>query len=296
MKLACLLLLTSIACFAQSSITPEDRQKANSFYVAADWTNAIAAYKKIADAEPQNWNARTRLGASLTAKGDAKEAIKPLEEAVKIANNNLSMYYLASAYASNHDSDLAFQWLEKAAANGFGFLNMFDNDKGFAALKSDARYDKGREGILKSVYPCRYSEKSRQFDFWIGEWDVKNVQGQPAGKSKIELTLGDCVILENWTSTGPALYSGKSINLYNTTSQKWIQTWFDDKGGLIEFINGEYKENKMIFVTLPDSKNQITRLTFYNIGPDLVRQQFETTSDDGKTWKTTTDLSYHRVR
>jgi hypothetical protein len=298
MKLATFLMFASVICFAQTTITPEDRQKANAFYTAKDWPNAIIAYKKIADAEPQNWNALTRLGSSLTASGNAKEAIKPLEEAVKIGNNGQSMYYLASAYAANHQTEVAFQWLEKATTNGFGLLGVFDEDKGFTALKSDARYDKGREGILRIVSPCRYAEKSRQFDFWVGEWDVTNPLGQPAGKSKIEAMLSDCVIFENWTSAPPALYAGKSINLFNANTQRWMQTWFDDKGGVIEFLNGEYKDNKMTFATRPDPKNnnQITRLTFHNMGADLVRQQFETSADDGKTWKTTIDLTYHRVK
>jgi tetratricopeptide (TPR) repeat protein len=295
MNLTSLLLSISIASLAQTPVTQEDRQKANSFYIAGDWANAITAYKKIADAEPQNFNARTRLGASLTQSGMAKEAIQPLEDAVKLGNNNQSMYYLASAYAANHQPELAFQWLEKAATNGFALPSVLDNDKGFAALKADPRYAGAREGILRNVYPCRQAAKSREFDFWLGEWDVKNVLGQPAGKSKIELMLGDCVILENWTAAPPFLYDGKSINLYNPATQKWMQTWVDDKGGLLEFINGEYKDNKMVFVTLPDPKNQVTRLTFYNLSPDLVRQQFETTTDNGKTWKTTTDLNYHRV-
>ncbi len=297
MKLIGFLLLLGPVCgFGQSPITAEDRQKANSFYVAADWANAVTAYKKIADAEPQNWNARTRLGASLTAKGMAKEAINPLEEAVKIGNNNQSMYYLASAYAANRQPDQAFQWPEKAVANGFALLTVFDEDKTFAGWKSDVRYTKVREGIFRTVYPCRYAEKSREFDFWLGEWEVKNVQGQPAGKSKIEAILGDCIIFENWTSALPNIYSGKSFNLYNPTMQKWMQTWVDDKGGVIEFLNGEYKDGKMVFVTRPDTSNQITRLTFHNMGPDLVRQHFEITKDDGKTWSTTIDLSYHRIK
>jgi hypothetical protein len=93
----------------------------------------------------------------------------------------------------------------------------------------------------------------------------------------------------------PNLYSGKSFNLFNASTQKWMQTWVDDKGGLLEFINGEYKDNRMVFVTLPDAQKQITRLTFYNLGPKLVRQHFETTKDDGKTWTTTTDLQYNRI-
>ncbi len=119
MKLGYLLLFVPIFCFAQSPITPEDRQKANNFYIAADWANAIAAFRKIADAEPKNWNARTRLGVSLTSIGNVKEAIRILDDAVKIGSNNLTMYYLGSAFAADHQPDQAFQWLEKAVINGF---------------------------------------------------------------------------------------------------------------------------------------------------------------------------------
>lgn len=262
MKLVYLLCLVPILCSAQSPITPEDRQKAGAFFTAGDWNNAIAAYKRIADAEPQNANAR---------------------------------YRLASSFAAIGKKDEAFQWLEQAAKYGFAQLTTFESDKNLSQLKADPRYEKSKELILRMVYPCRYAEKSREFDFWIGEWDVKNTQGQPAGKSKIELMLGDCVIYENWVSAAPNLYSGKSFNLYNASTQKWMQTWVDDKGAVIEFINGEYKDNKMVFVTLPDAQQQITRLTFYNIAPNQVRQRFETTKDAGKTWTTTTDLMYFKV-
>jgi len=294
MKILYLLLLIPGIGLSQSSITQEDRQKANSFYTASDWVNAITAYTKIANAEPQNWNARTRLGASLIASGKSKEAIKPLEEAVEIGKNNQSMYYLASAFAANQQRDQSFEWLEQAVKNGFAQLTVFDADKGFTSMKSDPRYDTNRELILRSVYPCRYAAKSREFDFWIGEWDVKSAQGQPAGQSKIEIILGECVILENWTSALPNMYSGKSFNLYNPTTQKWMQTWVDDKGAVLEFINGEYKDNKMVFVTLPDAQKTITRLTFHKLSPDLVRQYFETTTDNGQSWTTTIDLQYHR--
>ncbi len=124
---------------------------------------------------------------------------------------------------------------------------------------------------------------------------MRSTTNQPAGKSKIEILLNDCVILENWTSAPPNLYAGKSFNLYNGATKKWMQTWVDDKGGVLEFIDGGYKDNKMVFVTRPDTQNQITRLTFYNMNPNLVRQLFEVTKDDGKTWTTTTDLYYNRV-
>ena len=295
-QLLILLLLISFTALAQTAITPEQRQQANIFYVASDWKESLKAYQTIVQAEPQNWNAKMRLGVSMAGLGRQKEALPLLEDANKIGNNFQTKYALSSAYAKDANKDKAFQWLDSAVVSGFAQLTIFESDAGFNGLKTDKRYAIYYDRILRSVYPCRYAPEFRQFDFWIGEWEVKNTQGQPAGKSKIELMLGDCIIYENWTSALPNIYSGKSFNLYNSVTKKWMQTWVDDKGAVLEFIDGEYKDNKLTFITRPDPQNQITRLTFYNLNPDLVRQLFEVTNDEGKTWTTTTDLFYNRVK
>jgi tetratricopeptide (TPR) repeat protein len=282
--------------FAQSGITVEQRQQANQFFQEGSWQKSIAAYQAIAQAEPQNWNAQMRWGISLTNSGKPKDALPLLENADKIGNNGQTKYYLGSAYAKDGNREKAFEWLDKALTNGFGALSIFESDAGYNSFKSEAQYSIYHERLKRGIYPCRYSAEARQFDFWIGEWDVKNTQGQPAGKSKIELMLGDCVIFENWTTAPPNIYSGKSFNLYNSVTKKWMQTWVDDKGAVIEFIDGEYKDNKLTFVTKPDAQNQVTKLTFHNLNPNLVRQHFEVTSDNGKTWTTTTDLYYNRVK
>ena len=51
--------------------------------------------------------------------------------------------------------------------------------------------------------PCATEPVYRQFDFWIGEWEVYGKDGQKAGDSKIELILDSCIVLENWTSATP---------------------------------------------------------------------------------------------
>ncbi len=77
--------------------------------------------------------------------------------------------------------------------------------------------------------PCSTNPIYRQFDFWIGEWEVYGIKGKKAGDSKIELILDSCIILENWTSTTGG-YAGKSFNTYNSTTKQWQQTWVDNRG------------------------------------------------------------------
>jgi hypothetical protein len=295
MKLICLF-LTLLSSYSYSqTITPEQRKQADAFFQARDWKKVISAYSAIAKEEPKNMNAKMRWGIGLTNSGKTDEGIPLLEEAAQTGKIGPAMFYLASAYAKNGNKEKAFEWLNTAITNGIAFLSLFEEDAGFLSFKNDPLYTTAHERLKQNVYPCLYSKEARQFDFWVGEWDVKGVAGQSAGKSKIEKMLGDCVIFENWTSALPNMYSGKSFNVYNSTTKKWMQTWVDDKGAVIEFINGEYNDNKMVFVTLPDAQKQITRLTFFNMNPTLVRQLFEVTTDDGATWKTTTDLFYNRV-
>ncbi|MBI1341420.1 MAG: hypothetical protein GC171_00650 [Terrimonas sp.] len=149
--------------------------------------------------------------------------------------------------------------------------------------------------------PCSAPEY-RQFDFWIGEWDVySNANGNLAGKSKISLLLDSCVILEEWTSanlTQGIVYTGKSFNKYNPSTKQWQQTWVDNVGGSTEFLRGEAGKDKMTFYAdhVKDKKGNdfFRRLTFYKLGADIVRQHGEKSTDNGKTWQTEYDLEYRR--
>ena len=165
--------------------------------------------------------------------------------------------------------------------------------------------------VLVVVIPCINAQKTpcgsnpvyRQFDFWIGEWEVYGPKGNKAGESKIELILDSCIILENWksaTTTQGLLYSGKSFNTYNATTKQWQQTWVDNAGGSTEYLEGHAENNKIVFQTKPflfkKDTMAIQRLTFYNLGVDKVRQHGEISKDNGGTWSTQYDLEYRRKK
>lgn len=148
-----------------------------------------------------------------------------------------------------------------------------------------------------SKSPCLTNPVYRQFDFWIGEWEVYGKNGRKAGDSRIDIILDSCIILENWTSAN-AGYAGKSFNTYNAISGQWQQTWVDNRGGSTEFLEGRYENNRMVFQTkpFPYSKDTVAirRLTFYNLAPDKVRQHGEISKDGSRTWSTEYDLEYRR--
>ena len=155
---------------------------------------------------------------------------------------------------------------------------------------------------LAAQKPCS-GPVYRQFDFWIGQWEVYGLNGQKAGDSKISVILDSCIILEEWTSAGMTQgirYAGKSFNTYNRRTNQWQQTWVDNVGGSTEYLDGRYENKKIIFQTKPypltNDTMAILRLTFHDLGKDRVRQHGELSKNNGATWTTQYDLEYRRKK
>ena len=143
-------------------------------------------------------------------------------------------------------------------------------------------------------------QRFHAFDFWIGEWDVQptGAPRAPLGSgatSIIEAQLDGCVIQENWLPLG-GVGAGKSFNIYNTASNQWEQYYVDTRG-TITLYKGTFREDGNLYFEADQfgSSNRI-RMTFFNQGPNQVRQLGHTSSDGGKTWTVTFDLTYMRKR
>ena len=52
----------------------------------------------------------------------------------------------------------------------------------------------------------------RQFDFWVGTWDV-TMRGQPAGGNLVTLEESGCLVHEHWTGTRGG--TGQSFNFFD---------------------------------------------------------------------------------
>jgi len=143
--------------------------------------------------------------------------------------------------------------------------------------------------------PCMYSAEARQFDFWVGDWDVFLPTGQKTGTNTVQLFSNGCGLLENWTSTLAG--DGKSINFYDTSTAKWYQSWIGSGGGALRYA-GAFKDGAMRFEgeTIANGKKTLQKLTFFKLDENTVRQLFEASSDDGKTWTITFDLKYVRKK
>jgi hypothetical protein len=142
--------------------------------------------------------------------------------------------------------------------------------------------------------PCT-SPEHRQFDFWIGVWEVKTANGNVAGINTIEPIHGGCALKESWAATGG--FSGTSLNTWNSAAKGWHQTWVDSSGTLLQ-LDGGLKDGKMVLTgeTAGRDGPVHNEITWERLDGGRIRQIWRATSDGGKTWQTAFDGIYEKKK
>jgi hypothetical protein len=133
----------------------------------------------------------------------------------------------------------------------------------------------------------------RQFDFWVGNWNVTSGNAT-AGTNDVTLEEGGCVVHEHWVGSKGS--TGQSFNFYDRTDKQWHQIWVDNGGTWLN-LAGTFADGKMVLTGHnkgPQGKALVQRIT-WTANPDgSVRQLWDTSSDDGKTWTVAFDGTYRK--
>ena len=188
--------------------------------------------------------------------------------------------------------------LERVTPPAPGVLNQLQTSDDFKALRTDARF----QAIVDRLTPCS-GPQYKEFDFWLGDWDVRNAAGQVLGHNRISKRHGGCVVLEEWE--GAAGGSGSSFNVYDAQTRQWHQYWVDATGtnwlssdaqGNPVTLRGGIRDGAMVLSAHPDTLRSIglTRVTWRPLPDGGVRQTFESSSDGGKTWTVSFDGFYKK--
>ncbi|HSM85785.1 MAG TPA: bacterial transcriptional activator domain-containing protein [Candidatus Limnocylindrales bacterium] len=288
-KLLLCVLLCSLAGYAQDSAAAEAAFKAQ------QWDKAAAEYTKIAAAHPGDGHAWYQLAMSLYSAGRFAEAAPAFEHAAGLKFLPvISTYNAAAALARAGRREEALARLENLPGLGYRAARQVEQDEDFASLRKEPRFQGVLVALRNNAAPCEHAAVNRQFDFWVGEWDVQTPQGQHAGDSSVQKILGGCVVLENWSGSGS---QGKSVNIYNPALKNWQQFWVDD-AGRATLYTGALAGDEMRYVAEAGEQNGpvARKMTFTPLGPDKVRQLGEMSTDGGKTWTVSYDLIYVRKK
>lgn len=167
-----------------------------------------------------------------------------------------------------------------------------------AAATMGALAQSGSSPSAVKTLPCA-DARYRQFDFWIGKWDVR-ANGKPAivAHSLIEKLYGGCAIRENWMPL--ARTGGGSLSGYDGATGKWRQAWIDSSGTRVDFTGG-YDGDQMVITGLwrgigGPGKDGLVRMSYSRQPGGGVRQLGEVSFDDGKSWAPSFDFIYSPSR
>jgi hypothetical protein len=140
------------------------------------------------------------------------------------------------------------------------------------------------------------SPESRQFDFWVGEWEVTDSAGRvPMGSSRVVIEELGCVVHENWTGQGGG--TGQSFNFYQRRTGKWEQMWVSSAGSYLHLIGGLEGRTMVLQAEIPAPNGTGTVLSQLRWSPEpdgRVRQLWRQSRDGGQTWTVAFDGWYRR--
>lgn len=300
-----LVLVTALAFSPAASLfasEPALAERASAAFAAKDWPLAERLYGELLSDSDQKGQAAFRQAVARLYLGRVEAARAGFDRAEREGFQPIAAlaYRRACADALEGRNASAIAELEKAVAGGFSQLALLDGEPLLEGLRKDPGFAGLRQTLERRAHPCRHDERYRAFDFWVGEWDVRP-NGAPASappsENIITLEYDGCVVMEHWTSTGGG--TGSSFNIFDVTRNAWFQTWVDASGGMHEYRGAPDKDGNMILLgeapSGPGQPGRVpTRLSLLRLGPDSVRQLFETSPDGGKSWTTSYDLVYTR--
>lgn len=138
--------------------------------------------------------------------------------------------------------------------------------------------------------PCR-GEASRAFDFWLGNWRVRNAQGREVGRNHISAVSEGCALLERWTDARGT--TGTSLNMYDASTGHWHQYWVGGDGGVLRLEGGLDGETMLMTGETPGDSGPVRQRVRWTLLPDgRVEQRWDQSSDAGENW-TTAFLGYY---
>ncbi len=272
---------------------PEEIQEATELMQEQKYDRAEAVLVKLLETSPNYGRGWYLLASARHSNKDFKGAVDALTKNLSISQNWQALYSMAAANARLGNKAQALEWLEKALNGGGAFAVNIEDDEDFEDIRSEPKFGELLKLVERTKFPCMYSEKARQFDFWIGDWEVF-VNGKKVGENLIALETAGCTLIENWKNNGGG--TGKSINVYDASVDKWKQFYVGSQGGVLLFEGGLEDGIMRFKAETIDQKGAKTlhNFEFHNLPDRTVRQKWDQSTDDGKTWTTVWDSIYKK--
>lgn len=282
-----LLLSTLLFTFLASSptvATPLD--DAQSAFRQGDWQAVVDLLSGVEKPGAQEGlllcSARVQLGAY-------REALTACEGARAAGATGVQIDLSEAAARAQLDQPKRSLKLLEAAVDGGLPPGLFQRPA-FDPIRDLPEFAALEQRSIQRANPCLSQPESRQFDFWIGTWDV-HAAGRIAGRNVISNRHQGCLIFEDYTA---GAFTGQSFNYWDPATSKWRQTWLDNSGNVTHY-EGSLQDGSMVFLGVNQGRNggpNRMRMTFTPNDDGSVRQHIEQWSDEASEWTTSFDGMY----
>jgi len=144
---------------------------------------------------------------------------------------------------------------------------------------------------------------STLFDFWVGNWEAHWMEKDSVkllGENSIKKEMNDFVIQENFRVHAGASkgFVGSSWTVFDKNKHKWFQTWVDNQGAYMAF-EAKPDGNNRIFERSTVNKKGVAivqRMVFKDISASSFTWDWESSTDNGKTWALNWRIYYKRKK
>jgi hypothetical protein len=266
-----------------------ERQAALQAFEQGQWAQAIDAYRVLLDSNPDDGLALLRIAQAERKLSRHAKALETLEQA-RAAEAPEAMVDLERALdlAALGQADNALRALSAADHDGLRALTLLEDADELDGLRDEARYQEVYRSVRHRVFPCEALAASRQFDFWVGRWEVRSPDGTPVGHSRVTKEDGGCAVAESWQGAGGS--SGRSLSYFLPSKGEWRQVWVGSGGTLIDISGGPVDGGMHLEGTIEYvAREEVVafRGTWTPTGDGRVRQlleEFDLASQSWRTW------------
>lgn len=275
-------------------------QTGEALIAQAKWAEAAKVFGEATRTNPSDAASWAGLGLAQFNLRQIDAASASYEKALALdATSARAIVGVARVAIARGDTKGAIAGLTRARDANIPALQFVRTSTGFDALvKKDAEFAR----FVETLRPCGGAEY-RQFDFWLGEWDVYNPAGQKIGRNSITSTNDGCVVYEDWRDARGS--TGNSFNFYETKTKRWHQFWVASNGNATPLsaapdgtpmpMSGSLVDGAMVLES-PAGVSPRNRWTWSKVEGGKVRQHAEQSGDGGKTWQTVFDGLYVKVQ
>ena len=261
------------------------------------WDDAIAEYREILAAYPEDRLSLLRIAQAQRELQRHDDALATLESA-RTANAPEAMIDLERArnLALMSRDEEALAALDSADHSGIRALALVESAPEFNGYRGLSRFQRVQRNVRARVYPCEGLAEASAFDFWLGRWEVRMLDGTLIGTNTITKRDGGCSIQERWEGAGGS--TGTSVSFYLPSREEWRQVWTGSGGTLFD-ITGKAETGSVHMegtIEYVETNRVVAFRGTWTEGADgRVRQRMEEFDLAAQTWVLWFDGFYRRL-